>query len=531
LRIPKKKELLELQKKYRTDKKIGDAYGVPARLVAYWRTKKKINAYSFPKYTEEKIRELWERFGDDSRAGEELSISKAGFRQWRRKYQIENKPLQLRLEQLELQLPDANRRKGARHETIAQKILAKKSGLKRVEPGEVINIEPDLAVSHGNTGQIIRQFIQLGVERIWDPSKIVITLDQKPRDNRGEAPSHRMVREFVKKQKIKHFFDVDQGINSQLIFENALILPGQLALSSGSHSLCAGSLGALSIGLTPAELAVIWATGKIWLRVPETIKVSLNGRLTRGVYAKDIMLEVTRELSKVGVEYKSIEFYGNALSALTVSERFTLTCLSSGLGIKAAIVPLDDPATRYLRRIVKTKFTPIHADSDTVYSDELEFDITRLVPQASLLNGTLSAQPVEDLPNKKIEQVVIGCCANGRIDDLEIAARMIRGHHIAQDVRMMVIPGSRKVLLEAMERGYVKTFLDSGCMVMNPGCGQCFDAHDGFLEAGERAVTTAGCARVKNANFSEAEIYQVSTATAVATALEGSITDPRRFLK
>jgi 3-isopropylmalate/(R)-2-methylmalate dehydratase large subunit len=533
LRIPKKKELLELQKKYRTDKKIGEVYGVPTRLVTYWRTKKKISAYSFPKYTEEKIRELWERFGDDARAGEELSISRAGFRQWRRKYQIDNKPLQLRLEQLELALPDSNRRKGSRRETIAQKILAKKSGLKRVEPGDVVTIEPDLAISGDNSGQIIRQFIQLGVSKIWDPSKVIILLDQQPRNGHGDSgPAHKSVREFVKKQKIKQFFDIGQGISHQIVLENGLVLPGQLVLSAGSQFSCYGSLGVFSTGLTASEMAVIWATGKIWMRVPETIKISLNGRLPKGVYARDVMLKLASDLEKDGAEYHAVELYGNAVSAMSISERISLTAFSADIGLKSVMTPFDDVAARYLRRILKAKFTAVTADLDAAYCREVEFDVNFLTPQVSSLSGNIDGvQPIEEFEGKRVEQVILGCCAGGRIDDLEIAAKILRGRHIAHDVRMMIIPSSRKVLSEALEKGYIRIFIDSGCIMLSPGCGPCIDAHDSYLEPGERAVTTAGCLQAKCQGPNGSEIYQVSSATAAATALEGTIADPRRYIK
>ncbi len=459
-------------------------------------------------------------------------ISRAGFRQWRRKYQIENKPAQLKLEQLELALPDSNHRKGSRRETIAQKMLARKSGLKRVEIGDVVSIEPDLAISHDNTGQIIRQFSQYGIDKVWDPSKIIITLDQRPGSERGhESPAHRSVREFVKKQKIKTFYDIGQGIGNQLILENALILPGQLALSTDAQASCYGSLGAFSTSFTAAEMAAIWATGKIWLKVPQTIKINLNGRLPRGVYAKDIMLKLARDLTKDGAEYKVVEFYGNVISSLTVSERVTLTCLAANAGLKTALVPFDDLTARYLRRIVKTKFTPTVSDSDAAYCNEISVDVSSLTPRASSLYGNDGSGTLEELEGKRVEQVVLGCCANGRIDDLELAAKMLRGHRISHDVRMMIIPGSRKVLAEALERSFVKTFIESGCIVLSPGCGPCVDAHDGYLEPGELAVTTASCVRSPNCSFSGTEIYQVSPATAVATAIDGAITDPRKYLK
>jgi 3-isopropylmalate/(R)-2-methylmalate dehydratase large subunit len=532
LRIPKKKELIELQKKYRTDKRIGEIYGVPPRLVTYWRSKKKIGPYSFPKYSEDKIRELWGRFGDDGRAGEELNISKAGFKQWRRKYRIDGKPFQLRLEQLELPLPDAIRRKASRRETIAQKILAKKSGLKKVETGEVITIEPDLAISQDNIGQIYKQFAQFGLDKVWDPNKMVVVLDPRSKYVNGNGlPSRKNIRDFINKQKVKHYYDFSQGLSHQLVLENALVSPGQLILSTDNQATCYGSLGAFSTGISASEMAAIWATGKIWLKVPETIKIVVNGRLSRGIYAKDIVLRLARALATIGAEYKSLEFYGTVISSLSVSERFTLTCLSDDINPKAAIVPFDDIVGRFLRRVVKTRFLPVSADLDAVYFHELELDISSLTPLAGSLNGSGGVQPIEELDSKKVEQVVLGCCSSGRIEDLEIAARMLRGRHINQDTRMTIIPASHRVLSEALERGYIRTFVDSGCMILSPGCGSCIDVHNGYLEPGERAVTTACCGRARNAACGGSEIYQVSPATAAASALEGAIADPRRHVR
>ncbi len=531
MRIPKKKELLELQRKYRTDKKIGEVYGVPARLVAYWRNKKKITSYSFPKYTEDKIRELWERFGDDGRAGEELNISRAGFRQWRRKYHIDHKPLQLRLEQLELPLPDAIRRKGSRRETIVQKILSKKSGLKKVEIGEMVNIEPDIVTSHINSAQVIQHFHLRGAERLWDPAKIVIVLDRPGPSGGNGTPPQRAVRDFVKKQKIKNFYDIGQGICHQLVMENAHVLPGQLALASDPQSSSYGSIGALAMAANPEEMAATWATGRVRIKIPETIKVVVDGRMARGVYARDISLKLVRDLSRDGAAQKILEFYGSAISTMSLSERFTLTCLSESTTRVSALIPFDDSTARFLRKMVKIKFAPVAADPDAAYISELDIDINYLSPQVAFAGGGEGVFPVEEVAGKRVDQVVLGCCANGRIDDLEIAARILRGRHISRDVRMIIVPSSRKVLSEALERGFVRSFVDSGCMVMVPGCGPCIDAHQVYLEPGERSLTTSGCAFAGNHGPAGPEILVSSPATAAASALEGAIADPRKYIK
>ncbi len=532
MRIPKKKELLELQKKYRTDKKIGEVYGVPARLVAYWRSKKKIGPYSFPKYGEEKILELWERYGDDARAGAELDISAAGFRQWRRKYGISRKPLQLRLEQLELGLIDPGRKRNSRRETAVQKILARKSGLKRVEVGQIVNVEPDLAMSHDNSDLVIDYFKQIGAPRIWDPNKIIIVLDRRmPAESHEAAEAQRTIREFVKKQKIKNFYDIGEGVCHQVVVEKGFMLPGQLATGTDWHATSYGCLGAVSTYVSTSEMAAIWAVGKIWLRIPPSLKIIVNGSLGRGVYAKDIMLKLIRDMSPDATNYRALEFHGSTIAGMSVSERFTMTIVAMEMGAKSAMVPFDDITGRYLKKITKSRLTPIKSDPDAIYDDEVEIDISYLTPQVGCPEGSRGVVPVEETSGRRIDHVVVGSCVNGRIDDLEITARILRGRRIHRDLRMIIVPGSRKVLTEALDRGYIKTFIESGCLVVNPGCWPCPGAHSGNIARGERVLTAAGAGYYRSDESNNSEVYLASPATAAASALEGAIADPRKYVK
>lgn len=532
MKIPKKKELLELQRKYRTDRKIGEVYGVPARLVAYWRSKKRIGPYSFPKYSEEKIMELWERYGDDGRAGAELDISAAGFRQWRRKYGISRKPLQLRLEQLELGLIDQSRRKNSRRETAVQKVLARKSGLKRVEVGQIVSVEPDLAMSHDNSDKVIDYFGRIGAPRIWNPNKIIIVLDRRmPAESREAAEGHRAVREFVKRQKVKNFYDVGEGVCHQVVVENGFMLPGQLAAGTDWHATSCGCLGAVSTYVSTPEMATIWAVGKIWLRVPPSVKIVINGSLGRGVYAKDIMLKLIRDMAPDAANYRALEFHGSAVASMSISERFTMTIVAMEMGAKSAMVPFDDTTGRYLKKITKSRLTPIKSDPDAIYDREIEIDISYLTPQVGCPDGARDVVPVEETSGRKIDHVIVGSCANGRIDDLEITARILRGRRIHRDLRMIIVPGSRKVLTEALDRGYIKTFIESGCLVSNPGCWPCPSAHSGSLARGERVLTAGGSGYYRDNESDSSEVYLASPATAAATALEGAIADPRKYVK
>lgn len=530
MKIPKKKELIELQKKYRTDKKIGEVYGVPSRLVAYWRLKKKIGPYSFPKYADEKILELWERYGDDARAGAELGISAAGFRQWRRKYNINRKPVQLRLEQLELPLIDSNGRKNSRQETGVQKILARKSGLKRVEIGQAVTVEPDLAMSHDDTMLVMKYFSQLDKERVWNPGKIAIVLDHRisPK-TRETAESHKNIREFVKKQKIRNFYDLGEGICHQVVIENGLILPGQLAFGTDKHSSSYGGLGALATDVIPEDMASIWASGKTAMTVPETVKVVIKGHAAKAVYARDIILKLTRDLSPAIIENRAIEFTGPAVSVMSISERFTMTNASAELGARFSMIPFDDVTARFTRKLSKSRSTPIKSDPDALYFQEIEVDISYLTPQVGCPDRNNHVVPVEEAAGKRLDLVILGSCINGRLEDLEIAARILRGRRIHRDLRMIIMPGSRKVMSEALDKGFIKTFLDSGCIIANPGCDSCLRANPESLAKGERALTTSNLARNGQKIVGIPEIYSASPATIAASALEGAITDPRKY--
>jgi 3-isopropylmalate/(R)-2-methylmalate dehydratase large subunit len=531
LRIPRKKELIELQKKYRTDKKIGEVYGVPARLVAYWRNKKKIGSFSQPKYTEEKILEYWERFGDDSRAGAELGISSAGFRQWRRKYDITKKPLQLRLEQLEFNLNDNNRRKSSRRETVIQKILAKKSGLKKVESGQFISLEPDIAISDNNTGQVIDQFKEIGAGKIWHPDKIAIVLSQQMQsDSNCQNGSFRSIRNFIKENKIRNFYDIGEGICHQVIMENGHLLPGDLGLTTDHLATSYGCLGSISAEINPMEMGALWATGRTWMRVPQSIKLMIHGRLNHGVYANDIVLKIIRDLSGHNAEYMSLEFVGPVVSSMSASERITLTSFAHVTGAKFAFIPFDDLTMRFIRKVTKSKYTPVRSDPDAVYHNEIEIDVSYLTPQVTISADNGQTVPLEELEGRKIDLVVLGSSANGRLEDLGIAANVLRGRRISRDLRMVVIPGSRKILLDAIDEGYIRTFVESGCIILSPGYGSCLSSLGEISRPGERTFSTSFGHSVYEKSGKD-EIYAGSPATAAATALEGRITDPRRFLR
>jgi 3-isopropylmalate/(R)-2-methylmalate dehydratase large subunit len=532
VKIPKKKELLELQKKYRTDKKIGEVYGVPARLVAYWRSKKNIGAYNLPKYSREKIIDLWERYGDDRLAGRELGISGAGFRRWRKEYAINKKPAQLKMEQLELGFIDIVRpSKTSRRETVARKILARAANLKTVEVGQDIEIIPDMTIVVDNACQAIEQFKNGGGHKVWDSSKITIVLDSlSTSDTDHHADNQKLIREFVKKQGISDFYDIGWGISHQVVFEEGLVLPGQFVLSTDHYGASSGCIAAMSSKISFEQMGRLWSKGRINYQVPKTLRVTVNGHLSRGVSASDIIFKLSRDLAGYIEKDLVIEFNGQAVSSLPISQRFNFVNLAVEIGATSAIMPYDDVTQRYARRITKAKFKPVKPDYDAEYDNELEADISYLTPQVICPDKFKRVNPVEEMAGKRIDQVVLGGFTHSCLDDLEIAAKILRGRRIYRNTRMMVIPGSRKTYLEALDRGYIRTFIESGCLMLNPNYSTCISASRGMLAKGERALTTSKLSSDKSVSSDSPEIYVASPATAAATALNGAITDPRKYL-
>jgi 3-isopropylmalate/(R)-2-methylmalate dehydratase large subunit len=542
MRIPRKEELLELQAKYKTDKKIGEALGgVPEYLVGYWRRKKGIGRYSLPKYSKEQIRELWETYGNDQRAGAELGISKSGFYKWRRTYNLMDRPKALKFQQLEFALAGQkdvsasaalSAARTAAKQSIAQKLLALKAGKPEVQVGEIVNVEPDLAMSHDNAGLVIKQFRQIGQKQVWNPDKIVLPLDHRaPAESEKTATAHKSIREFVKEQDIKNFYDIREGICHQVVIEKGHILPGQLAVGTDSHTTSYGCLGALSTGIGATEMAAVWATGKIWLKVPESIRIIIRGQIPKGVYAKDVILRIIGQLTVEGASYKSVEYYGPTVARMSISERFTLCNLSMEMGAKFAVVPFDKVTRRYLSGVTSQPYRPIFSDPDAAFEKEYEFDVSKLEPQVACPHNVDNVKPVGEVRGVRIDQVVLGSCTNGRLDDLEVAAKILKGKKIHRDIRMLVLPATRTVYAQAMRKGYLKTFLEAGAVILNPGCGPCLGAHQGILAAGERCLATT------NRNFKgrmgspDSEVYLASPAVAAATAVKGEIADPRSYLR
>lgn len=416
--------------------------------------------------------------------------------------------------------------------TLAEKILARKAGKERVTPGEVVEISPDRVMSaSATTALVIRYFKELGARQIWDPSKVILFLDHEvPAESVASANAHKIVREFVKEFGIRTFYDVGEGISHQVMIEKGHVLPGQVVLGKDSHSTSYGVVGALGVPIVATEMAYIWATGRIWLRVPESFKVVIHGRLQPGVYAKDVILKIASIIGSEGANYRSIEFDGETVKHMSISERFTLCNFAIEMGAKAGVVPPDEITRNYLQERTGESYEVILPDEGARYERVYEIDVSELEPLVACPHQPDDVKPVSALEGTKIQQAFLGSCTNARIDDLEIAARIVRGRSVHPDVRLIVGPASRQIYLEAMERGFIQTFVEAGAMVLPPGCGPCYGAHQGILGDGERCISASNRnfrGRMGNRN---AEIYLGSPATVAASALMGEITDPRRFL-
>jgi 3-isopropylmalate/(R)-2-methylmalate dehydratase large subunit len=412
--------------------------------------------------------------------------------------------------------------------TFSEKILAAKAGLEETVPGQIVTVQPDKLLTHDNTSAIAKTFRKIGVNRVAHPEMNVIILDHvTPAANETYAQSHKETREFAREQDITAFYDIGEGICHQVLPEHGHALPGMLIVGSDSHTPTHGALGAFAAGIGRTEAAAVMATGEIWLRVPESMRVSVEGSFPRRVSAKDLILYIIGDIGADGADYKSVEFAGPTVEALSVAGRQVLCNMAAEMGAKNGYVAPDNTTRAWLAGRTEVAYREILPDPDADYAQILHYDVSNLAPQVAKPHRVDNVVPVEKIAGTKIDQGVIGTCTNGRVEDLQAAADVLRDKRIAPNVRLLVLPASREVLLEAIEAGIVSHLLAAGATLLNPGCGPCLGAHEGCMAPGERTISTA------NRNFKgrmgsrEAEIYLASPATVAASALTGVITDPR----
>lgn len=439
------------------------------------------------------------------------------------------------------QIPNPQSQPSSCGKTFAEKALARAAAQRAVVAGQIVDVVPHMALAHDNAAAIAKIFRALGVARVKDPERIAIALDHAvPAPTTQHAQNHAEIRQFVTEQGIENFFDVGRGICHQVISEQALVLPGQVILGADSHTTHYGWLGAFGAGVGRSEMAAIWATGELWLRVPESIKIVVEGELPRGVTSKDLCLKIIGELGADGGLYASVEFHGNALSKLSLESRMVITNMMAEFGVKNAWLPPDDAVFEWLaqRRIsnsqsaicnVKSEIErgALYPDDNADYTAIYHYDVAQLEPFVACPHRVDNVKPLSYVRRTRIQQAFIGTCANGRLEDLAAAAEILRGKKIARGTRLIVIPASSHVLSEAMARGYIQTFVDAGAVIGVPGCGPCIGNHLGVPAPGEVIIATM------NRNFRgrmgtrESEIYLASPAVVAASAVAGMIVDPR----
>jgi methanogen homoaconitase large subunit len=407
--------------------------------------------------------------------------------------------------------------------TISQKIFTRASGSARtVEPGDIVEASVDYAMSHDGTSVLaIKSFREMGSKSVWDPKRIVVPFDHiVPANNETAATLQKEVRAWIREQGIANFFDCGSGVCHQVFPEQGFALPGLLVVGADSHSCTYGAFGAFGTGVGATDMAEIYSRGRLWFKVPKTIGIKLTGKLRPNVSAKDLALMVIGDLGADGASYQAVEYVGPVVESLSISGRMTLCNLGIEMGAKSAIVPPDEKTDAFLKGRARAEYTPLISDSSS-YDCDLEYDVSELEPLIAAPFRVDNVRPVSDLEGREIDQVFIGTCTNGRLEDLEVAARILKGKKVK--ARTLVIPASREILLEAARSGIIETLVDAGAMIGPPGCGPCLGAHMGVLGDGEACVSTS------NRNFpgrmgKGGLVFLASPATAAAAALKGYIT-------
>lgn len=416
--------------------------------------------------------------------------------------------------------------------TFAEKLLAKKAGLKEVVPGQIVTVKPEHLLTHDNTAAIIGKITgDLETYGVIDPNLSVIVLDHVvPAADEKTATGHKKVREFVKKYGIKNFFDAGEGICHQVVIEKGFAIPGTIVVGSDSHTCSYGALGVFSTGIDRTEAAALLLTGETWLKVPQSIKITLTGKFQPFVTAKDLVLRIIGDIGADGADYCSVEFHGD-IQNLAIDDRITIANMGVEMGAKNAAFPVDQLAEDYLDSIgvKRGSYDKIWADPDGQYINELHYDLSRLEPMVARPHTVDNVVPVSEVAGIPIDQCLLGTCTDGRISDLAMAAEILKGQKVAPKVRLLVLPASRTIFQEALRLGYIETLSIAGAIFLPTGCGPCLGAHQGVLAPGEKCLSTSNRNFKGRMGCKEAEIYLASPATVAASAIAGKISDPRRI--
>ncbi|NLX70263.1 MAG: 3-isopropylmalate dehydratase large subunit [Clostridiales bacterium] len=418
--------------------------------------------------------------------------------------------------------------------TMTQKILAAHAGLDKVEAGQLIMGKLDLVLGNDITAPVaIREFKRMGAQKVFDKKKVALVPDHfTPNKDIKSAEQCRILREFAYDMDIENYFEVGQmGVEHALIPEKGLVVPGDVVIGADSHTCTYGALGAFSTGVGSTDMAAGMATGQAWFKVPETIKFVLKGRLGKWVSGKDVILHIIGMIGVDGALYQSMEFVGEGLSSLSMDDRFTIANMAIEAGAKNGIFQVDDTTLEYVKEHSEREYKVYEADEDAEYKKVYEIDLSSITPTVAFPHLPENVRTFDQIGDIPIHQVVIGSCTNGRLGDLRIAAQILKGQKVHPHVRVIVIPATQKIYLEALREGLLEIFIEAGAVVSTPTCGPCLGGHMGILAKGERAVATTNRNFVGRMGHPESEVYLASPAVAAASAITGKISSPEEVVK
>jgi 3-isopropylmalate/(R)-2-methylmalate dehydratase large subunit len=417
--------------------------------------------------------------------------------------------------------------------TLTEKILARHAGLDRVSAGQIINAKVDLVLANELSAAVAIAVMRgiKGADRVFDSKKIALVEDHfVPAKDAQSAKLARLMKEFAEEQQIEHFFDVGRGgIEHVVLPEEGLVAPGELIVGGDSHTCTYGAFGAFATGMGSTDIAAAFVLGEVWLKVPATIKLVYTGALGPMVYAKDVMLRTVGELGIDGATYRAIEYHGSTVDNLSITGRITMANMAIEAGAKNGIFHADAKTIAYVKERTDRPFVVERSDDDAEYERVVSIDVGSLEPQVACPHTPDNVHPISEIAadDISVDQVFIGSCTNGYIEDLRIVAKILEGKRVAKNLRVIVNPGSQKVWMQAAQEGVLTTLAAAGCAVNTPGCGACFGGHMGTLGDGERAISTTNRNYVGRMGSPKAEVYLASPATCAASALAGKIADPR----
>jgi 3-isopropylmalate/(R)-2-methylmalate dehydratase large subunit len=413
--------------------------------------------------------------------------------------------------------------------TITEKILASHAGREIVSPGELIDVHIDVVMGHDLSGpEAIQQIEKIGATRVFDPDKIVLVPDHfTPNKDVKAAESCKRLREFAKKQGIVHYYEVgEMGIAHALLPEKGLVLPGDVVVGGDSHTCTYGALGAFATGVGSTDLAAAMLVGSLWFKVPESKKFVYHGQLQEWVSGKDLILYTIGDIGVDGALYRAMEFAGEVIDQLPLSGRLTMANMAVEAGAKNGIFAVDHVTEQYLRGRAERPYKIFKSDKDAVYTDVREYNTSAIEPQVALPHSPGNVRPVSEVTHISIDQAIIGSCTNGRIEDLRVAAEILRGHKAAPYVRLLIIPATQAIYRQAIREGLIEVFLDANAAISTPTCGPCVGGHMGVLAEGERAISTTNRNFIGRMGHPRSEVYLANPAVAAASAIKGRIAHP-----